>query len=300
MLKQHSRFGLLSSILMHSALFGGVWAVSSSPKIIKVADTEQMTSISMEMMAALLEQPQVAVAPEEESEPESESEPEVVAPEPEPEAIAEPVVKPIVKPKKEPPKKEPPKKEKPKAEKPKEKPKDKPKLDKPKEKKEPAKKPEKPIKALETGKEAKQGIVAKAIPNAVQGKQERAGVVNGSPQGVGTVGSKNGSLSGTGASGNGGSKGELQAYMAGLRTALQRKAMSTYPAREKMMRKTGVVKLAFSVSPSGQVTNVRLLSSSGSEGLDAAAIKVAQSLKHSPPPSNLPATISVPIRYAIQ
>lgn len=297
MLKQHSRFGLLSSILMHSALFGGVWAISSSPKIIKIADTEQVTSISMEMMAALLEQPQVAVALEEESisDPESEPEPEQEVIVSKPEAVPEPVVKPIVK-----PKKDLPKQEKPKQEKLKEKPKEKPKLEKTKEKREPVKKPEKPVKALEKGKEAKQGIIAKAIPNAVQGKQERVGVVNGSVQGSGTLGSKNGSLSGNAATGSGGSKGELQSYMAGLRTALQRKAMSTYPAREKMMRKTGVVKLAFSVSSSGQVTNVRLLSSSGSEGLDAAAIKVAQSLKHTPPPANLPATISVPIRYAIQ
>lgn len=351
MQKHHSKVGLIGSLVLHGAVFGTIWAAVSSPVVQKVAN-EQLTSISMEMLAARLEQPQVAVAPEisqdepaseeQTPSPEPEKKPEPKPAKAEPEKVALPKI--AEKPKKEKPKEKPKEKEKEKPkpvekpkEKAKEKPKDKPKeqvkpTEKPKEKKEPVKekskekakaeKAAKPIKALETGAVAKQGIVAKVIPNAAQSTRIREGGANGSEQSNSAVGSKSGALNGSvrgKANGNGSgnsqgngsnnvasaalapaaSSGERDAYLKGLQIALQRKASSTYPAREKMMRKMGVVKISFTVSPSGQITGVKVVSSSGSEGLDAAAVKVAQSLKYSPPPAGV-SSLSVPIRYVIQ
>lgn len=166
MKKHHSRIGLIASLAIHGALIGGSFALLNEQKIEKAAE---QNSLSMEMVAALLEQPQVAVSPDpieevkeiepEKVEPQPEPEPEPV---PEPEAIPDPVLK---------PKKEEPKKEKPKEEKRKERPKEKKEKPKEEKRKEKEKPQQKPIKALERGPEVKQGIVAKAIPNAIQGEK---------------------------------------------------------------------------------------------------------------------------------
>ncbi|MDO4697653.1 MAG: TonB family protein [Pasteurellaceae bacterium] len=97
--KRHSRLGLFGSLVLHSAVFGGIWWATNQPNTPQKA-TDELTSISMEMMTAILEQPQVAVAPEEPELP-----PEPI---PEPEPIVE---KPKEKPKKKPkpkPKEKPP------------------------------------------------------------------------------------------------------------------------------------------------------------------------------------------------
>lgn len=98
MKKHHSRIGLIASLAIHGALIGGSFALLNEQKIEKAAE---QNSLSMEMVAALLEQPQVAVSPDpieevkeiepEKVEPQPEPEPEPV---PEPEAIPDPVLKP--------------------------------------------------------------------------------------------------------------------------------------------------------------------------------------------------------------
>ncbi|OOS00316.1 hypothetical protein B0187_02175 [Haemophilus paracuniculus] len=306
--KKNSRTGLATSLLLHGAVFSGIWWVINQPQ--EKPPEEVVTSISMEMLAANLEQPQVAVAPpqpEETLAPEPEPEPEKTA---EPEPVAGPVVmpkpleKPIEKPKLKEKPKEPPK-EKPK-DKPKEKPKDPP-LGKPKEKVK-AEKPAKPIKALETGTVAKEGIVAKAIPNATQGIKAQAGVPNAKAGGTSPTGSATGNPTAkansagnqTANNANAASSGDnYAAYVQGLQRLLARKAKSNYPPREKMMRKQGIVTISFTVSPSGQLTNATVISSSGVAGLDAAAVKIANSTMYEPP-INGKNQFTVPVKFEIE
>ncbi|MEG9498510.1 TonB family protein [Mannheimia indoligenes] len=292
MKKHHSRIGLIASLAIHGALIGGSFALLNEQKIEKAVE---QNSLSMEMVAALLEQPQVAVSPDP-IEDVKEIEPEKVdPPEPEPEPVPEPeaIPDPVIKPKKEEPKKEKPKEEK-RKERPKEK-KEKPKEEKRKEKpKEPEKPQQKPIKALERGPEVKQGIVAKAIPNAVQGEKMVAGVVGGQ---------KGGSLNSTSTTGSnvtGGNASELSAYKTALQRALQRKANNSYPQREKMMRKTGTVTIKFTLTSSGAISNVSVVNSSGNSNLDNAAVKSAQAVSMPPPPAGFPPSVTVPIKFSLE
>lgn len=299
MKKQHDLVGAIISILLHTLVFSGIWWLMNQPQPIKVK--EEMTSISIEMMTALLEQPQVAVAPEPSPEP-SDAEPTDIAPEPEiqeivdtPPPIPEPSLKPIEKPKpvekpKEKPKEQPKRVEKVK-EKLKEKPKEKPKeivKEKPKNKPKTAEKPtsakteNRSVKALEKGAEAKQGIVAKAIPNAVQGNKLQAGNQTGSANATNAKPS---------------SSNDIQAYLAKLQRALKQGAISAYPPREKAMRKTGTVYLKFTVSPSGQLLNISVQRSSGNSNLDAAAVRIAEKTVVGSPPAGMPNPLSVPVNF---
>lgn len=286
MKKQHSRIGLLASLAIHGALIGGGFAWLDNHQIEKAAEEN---ALSMEMVAALLEQPPVAVAPE--TEPEEEvKEPEQNEPEPEPEPKPDAIPDPSLKPKKE------PKKEKPKEEKRKEKPKpEKPKVEKKKEekKKERPKVEPKPIKALEKGPEPKQGIIAKAVPNAAQGEKVVAGVAGGQ---------KNGSVHSTSTTGSvsGGNASELAAYKTALQRALQRRANNSYPQREKMMRKTGTVTIKFTLTPSGAISNVSVINSSGNSNLDNAAVRSAQAVSMPPPPAGFPPSVTVPIKFSLE
>lgn len=287
MKKHHSRIGLIASLAIHGALIGGSFALLNEQKIEKSAE---QNSLSMEMVAALLEQPQVAVSPDPIEEV-KEIEPEKVDPQPESEPVPEPeaIPDPVLKPKKEEPKKEKPKEEK-RKERPKEK-KEKPKEEKRKEKEKPQ---QKPIKALERGPEVKQGIVAKAIPNAVQGEKMVSGVVGGQ---------KGGSLNSTSTTGSnvtGGNASELSAYKTALQRALQRKANNSYPQREKMMRKTGTVTIKFTITSSGAISNVSVVNSSGNSNLDNAAVKSAQAVSMPPPPAGFPPSVTVPIKFSLE
>lgn len=282
MKKHHSRIGLIASLAIHGALIGGSFALLNEQKIEKSAE---QNSLSMEMVAALLEQPQVAVSPdpiEEVKEATPTPEPE---PKPEPEAIPDPTLK---------PKKEEPKKEKPKEEKRKERPKEKKEKPKEEKRKEKEKSQQKPIKALERGPEVKQGIVAKAIPNAIQGEKMVAGVAGGQ---------KGGSLNSTSTTGSnvvGGNASELSAYKTALQRALQRKANNSYPQREKMMRKTGTVTIKFTITSSGAISNVSVVNSSGNSNLDNAAVKSAQAVSMPPPPAGFPPSVTVPIKFSLE
>lgn len=189
--------------------------------------------------------------------------------EPEPEPVVEPEPEPEPEPDPEPipdPKPEPPK---PKKEKPKEKPKVKPK-EKPKPKKETPPTPK-------TDK-----IIAKV---------EQEGNTNQSNQAVATDSSKVGQSTGN----------EISAYKAALQKALQKRALRSYPAREKLLRKTGVVLISFTVQPSGKLTNVKVVSSSGNSNLDNAAVKAAENTDIGMgPPLNFPRSLTIPIRYSIE
>ena len=280
MKKHHSRIGLIASLAIHGALIGGSFALLNEQKIEKTAE---QNSLSMEMVAALLEQPQVAVSPET-TEEVKEIEPEKVEP-PEPEVQPEPeaIPDPVLKPKKEKPKEE---KRKERTKEKKEKPKEEKRKEKPKEREKPQ---QKPIKALERGPEVKQGIVAKAIPNAVQGEKMVTGVVGGQ---------KGGSLNST--STTEGNASELSAYKTALQRALQRKANNSYPQREKMMRKTGTVTIKFNVTSSGAISNVSVVNSSGNSNLDNAAVKSAQAVSMPSPPAGFPPSVTVPIRFSLE
>nr|P72204.1 RecName: Full=Protein TonB [Mannheimia haemolytica]AAB09530.1 TonB [Mannheimia haemolytica] len=237
MKKKHSRIGLLASLAIHTALIGGTFAWLHNHKVKKLPSK---TLFLWKWWQALLDEPQVAVAPDPITEEVKEIEPEKAEVPPEPKLTPEPTPEPDefqilrLNPKKEKPKEEKRKerhhhkhkhrhKEKREELQEQEKPKDKP--------KERPKHHHKHIKALDAGPEIKQGIVAKAIPNAAEGEKVVAGVVggqkNGSPNSTSTTGSAN-----TGASS--GNASELPAYKVALQRALQRKANNSYPQREKM------------------------------------------------------------------
>lgn len=180
----------------------------------------------------------------------------------------------------------------------KEKPKEKPKSESTKAEK-PKTEPKKMVKALEKGTEAKQGIVAKAVPNAFQGTKVQAGIPNGSANGnhpsINQAGSPNGNTNQAGQNSS-----EHNAYRATLQRALQQRANSSYPQREKMMRKMGTVVLKFTLTPTGQITNVQVQKSSGNDNLDAAAVKAAQSTNPPTPPTGFPSAITVPVKFVVQ
>ena len=278
--KTNSRIGLATSIILHAMAVAFFWFLSLRLTDTKPVVEEEVSSISMEMMAALAEQPEVAVTTEptpEEKAPEKAPEPEEVVEEPKPEPVEEAIPEPKVVPK-------PP-------EKPKEKPKE----------KSPEKPKEKP--------EVKQGIVAKAVPNVVQGKEAKEGIVNGNPLGKGNIGSANGSPNGNAASGNGNGSGnkaggasssDINAYRATLQRAIQRRANNTYPKREKMMRKMGTATVSFNLSPSGQISGVRVLNSSGNESLDGAAVKAVESTSVEAPPAGFPSQVTVPVKFSVE
>ena len=150
--------------------------------------------------------------------------------------------------------------------------------------------------------------MAKAQPNIPQSQIPKEGVVNGSQNGKGNVGSSKGTENGNAAKGNDSGVGngaaasgtEINAYKSALQRALQRQANNAYPMRERMMRKMGTVTLSFTVSPVGQLTNVSVVSSSGNSNLDAAAVKAAQSTKTSPPPAGFPNHVTVPVKFSIE
>lgn len=139
MIKRYSLIGTTISLLFHSALFSGIWWVINHHQSKDV--NKELTSISMEMITAILDQPEIVAPVSVQDEPEE--------PEKEPDSIPKPVerteIKPIEKPK-----------AKPKL-KPVEKPKEKPKTQVKKENFEP--------RPLAKNAETKISTVSKLIPN---------------------------------------------------------------------------------------------------------------------------------------
>lgn len=201
---------------------------------------------------------------------------EAPAPEPEKQPEPEPIAKeevedPTLKEKPEPPK-EKPKEEK--KEKPKDKPKEKPK-DKPKEKLE-----KKPVRT--DVQKADRVIEGNAAINS-QAKSTSANATSTNPN-----------LTGTGASGS-----EIDAYRSALRREIERN--KRYPQRAKMMRKQGIVQISFSLGNDGALNNPRIVSSSGNEDLDNAALQaVEQARSIGSPPAGMGRNITVPVSFKIQ
>lgn len=93
---------------------------------------------------------------------------------------------------------------------------------------------------------------------------------------------------------------EILAYKFALVKVIQQQVKYAYPTRERFKRSTGEVVLRFSISPSGQLTDVIVVNSSGNPNLDAAAVKAIQLTKAPPPPEGFPEQISVPVRFSIE
>lgn len=195
------------------------------------------------------------------------------APEPEPqtepepekqEVVADPTLKPEPEKKKEPEKK---------PEKPKEKP-------KPKPKKEVVKPQEKPV---EMPKNLPVGDRNVNSQSTVNSKQTTTGQTGNSGQ----------------TAGSGASSDEIAAYRSAIRKAIERQ--KRYPARARMMRKQGVVTIAFNVGGDGSLNGERIAQSSGDESLDNAALEAVKSANAvGPKPAGFPSGLSVPISFTLQ
>ncbi|HBO37910.1 MAG TPA: energy transducer TonB, partial [Pasteurellaceae bacterium] len=179
------------------------------------------------------------------------------------EAVADPTIKPV------PLKPEKPKEPEKKKEKPREKPKPIPK--------------QKPKPAVE------QPHAVKAEKTIISNDS-----VNSKATTTGNVTSKNPNLTGSGSSSD-----EIKAYQSALRREIEQH--KKYSQRAKMMRKQGIVRVAFNVGNDGSISGVRVTSSSGSEDLDKSALNAVQSARSvGPRPSGMNSTQTVPISFTIQ
>ncbi len=99
--------------------------------------------------------------------------------------------------------------------------------------------------------------------------------------------------------GNGPQTDAAAAYLSSLRREIERQ--KHYPQRAKLMRKQGVVILEFNLTASGEVTNVRVMKSSGVGDLDRAAVRAAQKARPiGLRPQGVGAQIRVPIEFKIR
>lgn len=67
---------------------------------------------------------------------------------------------------------------------------------------------------------------------------------------------------------------EISAYLSALRREIERQ--KRYPKRAKMMRKQGTVMVAFTLSASGEISNVQVAKSSGVKDLDDEAVRAVK------------------------
>ena len=68
-----------------------------------------------------------------------------------------------------------------------------------------------------------------------------------------------------------------------------------------MMRKQGVVVVAFSIGNDGSVSGAHIVKSSGSEDLDNSAVDAVNAAKSvGPKPAGMSSALSVPISFKIQ
>lgn len=156
----------------------------------------------------------------------------------------------------------------------KEKPKEKPKKETPK---------KQPVKKTETPKDAVKSDRNVDSPNQV----------NSQATGL-NKGTNNPNLAGSG-----NSSSEISAYQSALRREIERN--KKYSQRAKMMRKQGVVVVAFTLSPNGSISNARITKSSGTEDLDNSALYAVQNARSiGAPPAGMNLNVSVPIQFKIQ
>ncbi len=152
------------------------------------------------------------------------------------------------------------------------------------------------------------------------------GSSGGQSSGKGTKGSGGGQSSGKGTKGSGSGKGQangggkgngkgqaaagggqavskqdLNAYRAGLQRAIDKAAKRNYPNAAKKQKKEGTVKVRFTLTSSGQFTNISVVGSSGNDALDKAAIKALKRLKgYKPPPEGFPRTQNARMRFKLK
>lgn len=99
--------------------------------------------------------------------------------------------------------------------------------------------------------------------------------------------------------GKGHSSDELSAYRSALRREIERH--KRYPNRARMMRKQGIVNVMFNLSPTGEISNVRIAKTSGVEELDNAAISaVNQARSIGAPPAGMGQQLTIPINFTIK
>lgn len=199
------------------------------------------------------------------AEPEPTPEPQKAESEPpKEEVVADPTKKP-----------EPEKKKEPKPEKPKDKPK--PPKEKPKKEVKPAEKPAEVSKALPVGD---RNVNSSATANS---KATTTGAAN-----------TNANMSGSGSNTN-----EIAAYKSALYREIERRKQ--YPQRAKMMRKQGIVHVAFNVGNDGSLSGENVVKSSGDDSLDNAALNAVRSARPiGPKPAGFASNVSVPIRFSLQ
>lgn len=267
--RKDSGIGFLVSLVIHVIILATIWfaVTNKTNDSANGIDTEVIdTNISMEMIMAM----RVA---EPEPAPEPEPEPEAPPEELQKEIVADPTVKPEPEKPKEPEKKEP----------------------KPKEKrKEKHKKKPKEI--------TKEPLVAKVRPTATQDPKAQLGDrevvgnsdVNSRAAGAGRANSDNTNLTGAGSN-----TSEIAAYQSKLRREIERH--KRYSQRAKMMKKQGIVKIAFNVNPDGSLSNARVAQSSGHDELDNSALQAVSAANSvGPKPAGMPTGISVPIQFTLR
>lgn len=92
-----------------------------------------------------------------------------------------------------------------------------------------------------------------------------------------------------------------RAYLHNLNLILaaQIKNKLIYPARARRQRHEGTALVQFTVTTTGKVTNIEIISTSGSTILDSSARATIASLENLPLP-DAPVTIAVPVQYQLK
>ncbi|ABR75356.1 energy transducer TonB [Actinobacillus succinogenes] len=265
-MKGNSWLGFIGSAIFHAGLAVALFTAFKDEESVNGQSAEEIsTNISMEMLMATTVE---SIPSQPEPEPVKQAEPE---PEKK-EMVADPTLK-------------------PKPEKPKEKPKEKAK-EKPKEK--PPEKKQKPVKKTvnETARAA-----PNPQPNAVVADRVRMGNANVNSKATATsanANSNNANLTGSGASSS-----EVAEYKSRIRREIERH--KKYSQRARMMRKQGVVVVAFSIGNNGVISGAHIVKSSGTEDLDNSALAAVNAAKSvGPKPAGMSNAISVPISFKIQ
>ena len=262
-MNKNSVIGFIASLLLHTAAGVGLFILATTPK---KESEPQMIAFSIdsfveEAKAGENSQPASAESQQQELEPEPEPEPEPTPPEPEPEPIVEPepIPEPVV---------------------------EKPKPKEPEKKKEPKKKPRKKDENLT--KVAKKPNLAPAFnPNqqsANSGVQGNAGSSSASSgkDAISQQGDPNNSDIGK-----------------KIRAIISRYAQSHYPNNAKRRKQTGIVGVTFTYKANGEVTNLRVYSSSGSDSLDEGALTAVERTKGSFPKVDQDTTYKFQIAYKL-
>lgn len=273
MQKPYSKIAFLTSLLFHLLVIGAlVLAFRTTDDVANSYAGEQSDQIAMEMLLASIQQQEITQTKAPETPPEPQEvekvqepvpQPTLQKPEPKPE-IKEIIPDPLLQ-KVEPQKVVTEKVEQSKTTKPK---KEKKKIDKKKDKK------PKKTQAKSVAQAGNANINSKA-----QGREVTATKPNLQGKGV--------------------NSDELAAYRSALRREIERH--KCYSQRARMLRQQGVVVVGFELMNDGRINNVHLVTSSGFNDLDQAALKaVSQANSVGDRPIGLGSNISIPIKFSLR